>query len=218
MSETVAQPQPAVDTRITTLPAPLPVPPALPPAAPPLGAGQWGVLAFLLSEAAFFSTLIVTYLALLGRDRVSPTPAEALKLPLVIVTTVLLLSSSLTIHLAERELRRGAQSVFCAWWALTTALGIAFLVGTGYEWYGLMSEYHLTPNRNLFGSAYYTLVGFHALHVTAGVITMFIVLCLALRRAVTERNGAGVEMVGWYWHFVDGVWVVVFTVVYVVGR
>ncbi len=184
----------------------------------PLTPQQWGVLAFLLSEVALFSTLIVTYLVLLGHERVGPTPAEALKLPLVICTTALLLSSSVTIHLAERALRRGAHSGFCGWWAATIALGIAFLVGTGYEWYGLITEYHLTPSRSVFGSAYYTLVGFHGLHVTAGVITMTIVLGLALRRAAIVKNGAGVELVGWYWHFVDGVWVVVFTVVYAVGR
>jgi cytochrome c oxidase subunit III len=216
VSETSANPEAILAGPPAAPQAALPVPPAIPQGAPQLSAGQWGVLAFLLSEVALFSTLIVTYIALLGHDRVGPTPADALKLPLVICTTVLLLSSSVTIHFAQRELRRGARTVFCAWWAATIALGIAFLLGTGYEWLGLITEYHLTPSRNLFGSTYYTLVGFHGLHVTAGVITMSIVLGLALRRAGIERSGAGVELVGWYWHFVDGVWVVVFTVVYVV--
>ena len=219
MSEAITKLQSPPGVPQTALQAGLPAPPAIPRTEkPPLSAAQWGVLAFLLSEVAFFSTLIVSYIALLGQDRVSPTPTEALKLPVVIFTTVLLLSSSLTVHLAERELRQGARTAFCAWWTATIALGIAFLLGTAYEWYGLVTDYHLTPSRNLFGSAYYTLVGFHGLHVTAGVITMLIVLGLALRRVVTERNTAGVELVGWYWHFVDGVWVVVFTVVYVVGR
>ena len=217
MSETMTT-QVAPGLPPATPQAALPVPPAAPQASQQLSTGQWGVLAFLLSEVAFFSTLIVAYIALLGHDRVGPAPAVALKLPVVICTTVLLLSSSLTIHLAEHGLRHGARTVFCAWWAATIALGIAFLVGTGYEWYGLITDYQLTPSRNLFGSAYYTLVGFHGLHVTAGVITMSIVLGLFLRRAVTERSGAGVGLVGWYWHFVDGVWIVVFTVVYVVGR
>jgi cytochrome c oxidase subunit III len=215
VSESITTPETIVKQAVAAR-QPVPaVPPARPESFPQLNAAQWGVLAFLLSEVALFSTLIVVYVALLGPDRVGPTPAEALKLPLVICTTVLLLSSSVTIHLAQQALRRGARTVFCAWWAATIALGIAFLLGTAYEWYGLVTEYHLTPSRNLFGSAYYTLVGFHGLHVTAGVITMSIVLGLALRRAVTERSGAGIELVGWYWHFVDGVWVVVFTVVYV---
>jgi cytochrome c oxidase subunit III len=183
-----------------------------------LTTGQWGMLSFLLSEVAFFSTLIVAYLVLSGNDRVGPTPAEALHLPLVICTTVLLLSSSVTIHLAERALRHGTQRQFCSWWAATIALGIAFLLGTAYEWHELITHYHLTPSRNLFGTTYYTLVGFHGLHVTGGVIVMSIVLGLALSGQITERNGGGVELVGWYWHFVDVVWVVVFLVVYVVGR
>ena len=76
----------------------------------------------------------------------------------------------------------------------------------------------LTISRNLFGTTYYTLVGLHALHVTAGVTIMLIVLGLALARQVTSANRAGVRLISWYWHFVDGVWVVVFTVVYLVGR
>ena len=91
-------------------------------------------------------------------------------------------------------------------------------MGTAYEWHELIDRHHLTISRNLFGTTYYTLVGFHALHVTVGVIVMLIVLGLALGRQVTSANRAGVELVSWYWHFVDGVWVVVFTVVYLVGR
>jgi cytochrome c oxidase subunit 3/cytochrome o ubiquinol oxidase subunit 3 len=176
------------------------------------------MLSFLLSEVAFFGTLIGAYVYYLGRDTVGPTPAEALSLPLVLGTTVCLLSSSATIHLAERALRRGAQAGFCLWWLATVALGVVFLLGTAYEWRELITRHHLTISRNLFGTTYYTLVGFHGLHVTAGVVAMLVVLGLALRRQVTVENQTGVEMVSWYWHFVDGVWVVVFTVVYVVGR
>ena len=77
---------------------------------------------------------------------------------------------------------------------------------------------HLTISRNLFGTTFYTLVGFHALHVSAGVIAMSIVLALAARGAATSKRHAAVELISWYWHFVDGVWIVVFTVVYLVGR
>jgi len=191
-----------------------------PPIAPEqyLSAAQWGMVAFLVSEVAFFSTLIVAYLVFLGKDKVGPTPAEALSLPLVLVTTVCLLSSSATIHLAERTLRHGTPTGFCLWWAGTIVLGVAFLLGTAYEWRDLVAHHRLTISRNLFGTTYYTLVGFHGLHVTVGVVAMLIVLGLALRRQVTARNHTGVELVSWYWHFVDGVWVVVFTVVYLVGR
>jgi heme/copper-type cytochrome/quinol oxidase subunit 3 len=140
-----------------------------------------------VSEVAFFSTLIVTYLAYLGEDTVPPTPATALSLGtllspgLVIWTTACLLSSSLTIHLAEGALRRGRTAAFRGLWALTIALGAIFLVGTAYEWRGLIEEHGLTISTNLFGTTYYTLVGFHGLHVTIGLVALTVVLGLALR-------------------------------------
>src|SRR5262245_15491672 len=194
-----------------------PVPPAV-RSEVTLSAGQWGMLSFLVSEAALFGTLIVTYLFYLGRDVVGPTPAEALSLGLVLCTTACLLASSGTVHVAERRLERGNQAGFLWWWLATVLLGAAFLGGTAYEWRELIERHQLTISRNLFGSTYYTLVGLHAVHVTAGVTVMLIVLGLALRRRVTSANRAGVGLVSWYWHFVDGVWVVVFTVVYLVGR
>jgi cytochrome c oxidase subunit 3/cytochrome o ubiquinol oxidase subunit 3 len=176
------------------------------------------MLSFLLSEVALFSTLIVTYIFYLGRDTIGPTPAEALSLRLVVWTTLCLLVSSLTIHVADGALERGRQNQFILWWLATIVLGIVFLGGTAFEWRELIERYHLTISRNLFGTTYYTLVGLHALHVTGGVTIMLIVLVLAVGRQVTIANRAGVGLVSWYWHFVDVVWVVVFTVVYLVGR
>jgi cytochrome c oxidase subunit 3 len=180
-----------------------------------LSSAQWGMLSFLLSEVAFFSTLIVAYVTFLGTDTVGPTPAEALSLPLVLGTTTCLLASSFVIHLAEQSLERGDQRSFCLWWAGTIALGIVFLAGTALEWRELIEHHHLTISRNLFGTTYYTLVGFHALHVTAGVIAMMVILGLTLRRKIGAQHRTGVELVAWYWHFVDCVWIVVFLVVYV---
>src|SRR5262249_12404042 len=180
---------------------------------------QWGMICFLASEGAFFCTLIMAYLTYLGQDTVPPFPADALELRfLVIASTLCLLASSGTIHVAEKALRQGKQTAFCAWWGLTILLGVIFLVGTAIEWRELIVEKHLTINRNLFGTTYYTLVGFHALHVTGGVVALSVVLGLGLRNQVTAQHHLGAEMVAWYWHFVDGVWVVVFTVVYLVGR
>ena len=196
---------------------PFPIPPAIRPERT-LSPGQWGMLSFLVSEVALFGTLIVTYLFYLGRDQVSPTPADALKLRLVVWTTACLLASSGTIHVAERTLERGNQGGFTLWWLATIVLGVVFLGGTAFEWHDLIDNYQLTISRNLFGTTYYTLVGLHALHVTGGVTALLIVLGLALRREVTHANRAGVGLISWYWHFVDGVWVVVFTVVYLVGR
>jgi cytochrome c oxidase subunit III len=192
--------------------------PVAPPVAPEkrLSPGQYGILTFLCSEVAFFSTLIVGYVVFYGRDSQpgglgGPTPADVLSLPLALGTTSCLLASSLTVHLADRALRRNQGSVFRVLWGATIALGIAFLCGTAYEWSGLIGHHRLTISRNLFGTTFFTLVGFHALHVTVGVIVMLIVLALALRR---QLKTASVELVSWYWHFVDVVWIVVFTVVY----
>jgi cytochrome c oxidase subunit 3/cytochrome o ubiquinol oxidase subunit 3 len=182
-----------------------------------LSSTQWGMLTFLLSEVAFFSTLIVTYITYMGKDQSGPTPA-ILSLPLVIGTTICLLTSSGTVHVADLALRRGAMATFFLFWSLTILLGATFLAGTAYEWYGLIYHHHLTISANLFGTTYFTLVGFHAFHVTVGVIVLSIMLVLAFRREVTQRHATAVEMTSWYWHFVDGVWVVVFTVVYLVGR
>jgi cytochrome c oxidase subunit III len=194
-----------------------PVPPAIAPE-PTLSPGQWGLVSFLVSEVALFGTLIFTYVFYLGKNLVGPTPAIALSLKLVLCTTACLLASSGTVHVAEKALHRGNQGGFILWWIATIVLGVLFLAGTGYEWYSLIVDYGLTISRNLFGTTFYTLVGLHALHVTGGVTIMLIVLCLALRRQVTIANQAGVGLVAWYWHFVDAVWVVVFTVVYLVGR
>ncbi len=195
----------------------LPVPPPITPERT-LSPGQWGMISFLVSEVALFGTLIVTYIFYIGRDTEGPTPAKALSLSVVAWTTACLLASSATVHVAERTLEKGNRSGFMLWWLATIVLGAVFLLGTVYEWHDLIYRQGLTIDRNLFGTTYYTLVGLHAFHVTGGVTIMVIVLGLCLGRLVTSTNRAGVGLVAWYWHFVDGVWVVVFTVVYVLGR
>jgi cytochrome c oxidase subunit III len=184
--------------------------------------GQWGIVAFLCSEVAFFSTLIVAYVVFYGRDSQpggmgGPRPGDVLTLNLVIGTTICLLSSSLTVHLADRALRRGGVgSTFMLFWLATIALGTAFLLGTAYEWNELIHRHQLTMTRNLFGTTFFTLVGFHAIHVTVGVVVMLIVLGLAWRGHL--KNHGSVQLVSWYWHFVDAVWIVVFSVVYLMPR
>jgi cytochrome c oxidase subunit 3/cytochrome o ubiquinol oxidase subunit 3 len=178
---------------------------------------QWGMIAFLVSEVAFFGTLIVGYLALMGRDTSGPKPADVFKLPLILVFTACLLSSSFTVHFAEKALHENKQGRFRAFWLATIVLGAVFLLGTAYEWWELIEEHHLTISRNLFGTSYYTLVGFHAMHVTGGVVTMSILFGLALRGHITAQNSTGVQVVSWYWHFVDVVWVLVFFIVYIVS-
>ncbi len=177
-----------------------------------LGSTQWAMLTFLASEASFFSTLIVTYLTLATRDSGGPTPHDTLSRGPAVAMTCCLLASSVTIHLAAR--RGNGISTFVLWWGSTIVLGILFLLGTAREWSDLIVRHHLTISRNLFGTAYYTLVGFHALHVTLGVVAMLVVGGLIVLRKISPEHEPAVELVSWYWHFVDAVWIVVFTVVY----
>ena len=151
-------------------------------------------------------------------ERASPdrAPAKCLKRP--IFYTICLLSSSLTIHLAGKLLERGWRAAFLALWLLTLILGALFLYGTALEWHRLIYEHGLTISTNLFGTTYYSLVGLHAFHVTAGLILLTVVLLFGLAGRVGPDQSSRVDVLSLYWHFVDAVWVVVFTVVYVLGR
>ncbi len=193
-----------------------PLPPPVPADVRP-DARKVGMLAFFVSETAFFSTLLMAYVIYIGQSLTEPTP-QVLSLRLAIVNTICLLTSSFTIHMAEKALRWGNSAAFRGLWGLTILLGAAFVAGTGYEWYGLIVEHQLTISRNLFGTTYYTLVGFHAAHVTVGVFLLMLMFGLYQGRQLAGSNPIGIELVSWYWHFVDGVWVVVFTVVYLIGR
>ncbi len=185
---------------------------ALPPA-------KSGMISFLLSEAAFFGTLIMAYVYFLSQTgKGDPTPRQVFHLPLVLAASACLFSSSATIHLAEKGLHRGQQRAFLTWWGLTIVLGVLFLCGTVWEWSDLIGTWGLTISRNLFGTTYFTLVGFHALHVTIGLAVMSIVFGLAVKNQITASNEIGVQVIAWYWHFVDAVWLVVFTLVYLIGR
>jgi cytochrome c oxidase subunit 3/cytochrome o ubiquinol oxidase subunit 3 len=103
------------------------------------------------------------------------------------------------------------------WWLITIALGAIFMFGTAQEWRRLIYEHGLTISTNLFGTTYYSLVGLHAFHVTLGLVMLTVVLLLSVT-AGTRTQAGRIEVLSMYWHFVDGVWVVVFTVVYVIGR
>ena len=182
-----------------------------------------GIVAFLCSEEALFTTKITTYIVLLG-DKIPganpeemPTPANSLGLGLVIINSIFLLSSSGTIYFALRARGRGHHVLYLVWLAVTILLGSLFLAGTGYEWYGLITEHHLTIGTNTFGSTFYTLIGFHAFHVSIGVVTMCILWGIEARRCLSAECEAP-ELVSWYWHFVDAIWIVIFTLVYIIGR
>jgi cytochrome c oxidase subunit 3/cytochrome o ubiquinol oxidase subunit 3 len=178
--------------------------------------GPVGMYVLIVAESAIFTIFVVAYLFYIGKNLTGPTPSEVLRVP--IFYTVCLLSSSLTIHLATRALRSGSIKVFNILWFVTLALGAAFLYGTAEEWHHLIYDEGLTISTNLFGTTYYSLVGLHAFHVTAGLIGLFAVLMFTLLGRVKEEHAERVDVLSLYWHFVDAVWVVVFTVVYVIGR
>ena len=178
--------------------------------------GKVGMACLIIAESAIFTIFVVAYLFYLGKSLSGPTPREVLEVP--IFFTVCLLSSSLTIHLAGKFLERDKRSAFLGLWLLTIVLGGLFLFGTGREWHRLIYERGLTISTNLFGTTYYSLVGLHAFHVTAGLVMLLIVLIFGLAGRVGTNQTRRVEVLSMYWHFVDAVWVVVFTVVYVLGR
>jgi cytochrome c oxidase subunit III len=178
--------------------------------------GKAAMACLIIAESAIFTIFVVAYLFYMGKSLTGPTPREVLEIP--IFFTICLLSSSLTIHYAAKFLQRGERGAFSSLWSLTILLGGLFLFGTGREWYRLIYEHGLTISTNLFGTTYYSLVGLHALHVTAGMIMLSIVAVFAFAGRVGTEQSRRVEVLSMYWHFVDAVWVVVFTVVYVLGR
>ena len=178
--------------------------------------GKVGMACLIFAESAVFTIFVVAYLFYVGKSLTGPTPREVLETP--IFYTICLLSSSLTIHLAGKALERGSLRAFLTVWSLTILLGALFLYGTGQEWHRLIYEHGLTISTNLFGTTYYSLVGLHASHVIAGLVMLSIVLVFALAGRVGPEQSARVDVLSMYWHFVDAVWVAVFTVVYILGR
>ncbi len=169
----------------------------------------------IIAESAIFTIFVVAYLYYAGKSLTGPAPREVLETP--IFFTVCLLSSSLTIHLASKLLERGRRGAFLALWFLTIVLGALFMYGTAREWHRLIYEHGLTISTNLFGTTYYSLVGLHATHVTVGLLMLTIVLLFGLAGRVVREQSARIDVLSMYWHFVDAVWVVVFTVVYVLA-
>src|SRR4029077_8977669 len=152
----------------------------------------------------------------IGRSLSGPTPREVLSVP--VPGTVCLLSSSVTVALAVRALRRGAVRRCGAWLLATVLLAVVFLAGTTAEWIRLITRDGLTIGTNLFGTTFYALVGLHASHVIVGLVMLSLISVFAWSRVLRPAPVERVDLVSWYWHFVDSFCVVVLTVVYVIGR
>jgi cytochrome c oxidase subunit 3 len=178
--------------------------------------GIVGMACLIVAESAIFIIFVVAYVFYLGKSLSGPTPHDVLKLP--VVSTICLLSSSITVHFAVSALHQGKRSMCSVWLAATVLLGSIFLGSTAYEWYDLIYHEGLTIQTNLFGTTFYSLVGLHASHVIAGLLMLSLALIFSLRGELESRHTERLEVLSIYWHFVDAVWVVVFSVVYVFGR
>jgi len=174
------------------------------------------IICLILTETCIFSIFVAAYVFYIGKSLTGPTPREVLDLP--ILSTICLLSSSVTITLAERAFNRDRLGRFKIFWLATIVLGAIFLASTAAEWRRLIYQKGLTISTNLFGTTFYSLVGLHASHVIVGMCLLLLVFIFSLRGFVTIMHRERLQMISWYWHFVDAVWIVVFTVVYIVGR
>ena len=178
--------------------------------------GRVGMVCLIIGECAIFSIFVLAYLFYIGKSQWGPQPREVLEVP--IFNSICLLSSSLTIWISERALEKNEIKKFGLWWGITIVLGSIFLGGTGIEWYKLIYHDGLTIQTNLFGTTFYSLVGLHASHVVIGLIMLITTWIFTLTGHVSHKNSERIQTLALYWHFVDAVWVVVFTVVYIIGR
>ena len=178
--------------------------------------GQVAMFALIVAESAIFVIFVVAYLFYIGKSLSGPAPKDVLEPP--ILYTICLLTSSITVHLAVRALRSGNLERFKAWWLATIVLGDAFIYGTADDWHRLIYEDRLTITTNLFGTTFYSLVGLHAFHVIIGLTLLSTVMAFAILGHIQQQHTYRVAVLSIYWHFVDAVWIVVFTVVYIVGR
>jgi cytochrome c oxidase subunit 1/cytochrome c oxidase subunit I+III len=177
-------------------------------------AAKTSAWSFVISEAIFFVLLLVSYVVFnSGEQAEGPTASSALDVPRTGVFTLILLASSLTFWIAERCLRRASMSAFKIWLAVTILLGCAFIGGQIWEYTGLIQS-GTTINRNLFASTFFTVTGFHGLHVTGGIVALSIMWIMARLGYLTAKRSHVFGAIGVYWHFVDVVWIAVFSIIY----
>jgi len=171
--------------------------------------------AFLGSDCMFFGTLIATYMVYKNRSLTPPLPREIFDVPYTSVSAFVLLLSSLTMVLALAAIQHGQERRMRVWLTATALLGCVFLGGQFYEF---TTFYHegLTLSSNLFGSTFFTLTGFHGTHVFIGVFWLLSLVAQSLRGRLHREHSLLVEIAGLYWHFVDIVWILIFTLVYLI--
>ena len=175
-----------------------------------------GMSALITGESALFTIFVVAYVFYMGKSLTGPTPQQVLEVP--ILGTICLLSSSLTIWRAEKAIEEERMGSFTLWLAATIGLAAAFLTDTALEWKKLIYQDGLTISTNLFGTTFYSLVGLHATHVVVGLVLLSATFIFSLFGWIDSRQSERFGVIAMYWHFVDCVWIVVFTVVYLIGR
>jgi cytochrome c oxidase subunit III len=171
-----------------------------------------GMILFLISEAFLFGSLFWTYYYLRAESATWPPGGVELRLTLVSINTVILLSSSLVLWLAGRGIWRGDQNRLAVGLAITAGMGVVFLGITIWEW----THETFRPWTNAYGSIFYTLTGFHALHVFGGVLLLLSLLARTLRHRITPSNFRPVEIGSLYWHYVDLIWILVFSTLFII--
>jgi heme/copper-type cytochrome/quinol oxidase subunit 3 len=191
-----------------------------PPAAPHrtstgLSNNKLAMWVYLGSDCLLFGSLISTYLLLRHRSVGGPTPEDVFDIPFTSVSSFVLLMSSLTMALAVAAITRGDVQRNRAWLATTAMLGGVFIGGQVYEFTTFYRE-GLGYTTNIFGSAFYTLTGFHGIHVSVGIVMLMSLLVMSLRGNLGPERSEAVETIGLYWHFVDIVWIIIFTIVYLI--
>lgn len=171
---------------------------------------------FLGSDCLFFGSLIATYMVYRGQSIVGPYPADIIDVPITTVSTFVLLMSSFAMVMAVAAARNGNQKRLIQWLLLTIVLGLGFIGFQVYE-FNLFRIEGLRYETNLFSSTFFTLTGFHGAHVTLGIFWLICLTIVAARNPAGRPSGLDVDIAGLYWHFVDIVWIVIFTLLYLIG-
>jgi heme/copper-type cytochrome/quinol oxidase subunit 3 len=177
-----------------------------------------GMWIFLSSEFLLFGSFISAYLLYKGRSPSGPKPSQVYDIPFTSTTSFILLMSSLTMVLALAAIQRGDHRRFRIWIMATALFGLTFVGGQVYEFTNFFREHHLALHTNVFGSTFFVLTGLHGAHVTAGIIWLLSLFGLSSQGRLATRDSEKVEIAGLYWHFVDVIWIVIFTVIYLVPK
>ena len=171
---------------------------------------------FLGSDCLFFGSLIATYMVYRGQSLVGPYPADIVDVPVTTISTFVLLMSSFGMVMGVAAARNGNQRRLIQWLVVTILLGATFIGFQVYEFNAFRVE-GLRYETNLFSSSFYTLTGFHGAHVTLGLVWLIAIAIIAARNPAGRPSDLDVDIAGLYWHFVDIVWIVIFTLLYLIG-